>query len=280
MAVLNPFSEAFKRKMNGRAHGPPIYFGPFEVTNQVFLQTPHSFALVNLKPLLPGHVLVCPKDPRHQRLTDLSAAELTDLFLAVQRVQRMLARHYFTRAASRAINPGAVSVPGTPRHPSSTPEGGSFNIAIQDGAEAGQTVPHLHVHVIPRIRGATAKAAGPADEIYEEMAAEEGNVGGALWDRHRGIMVVGNGESNGKQNRLRHHHGRAGEQQQQQNGNGNGSNGAAGVMEERPEAGGGFPRIEDQARKPRSPEEMAEEADLYMGILGEMEVDDGLDGAS
>jgi bis(5'-adenosyl)-triphosphatase len=50
--------------------------------------------LVNIKPILPGHVLVIPY--RHvQRLTDLTSAEVTDLFTTVQKVQRMLARNYF-----------------------------------------------------------------------------------------------------------------------------------------------------------------------------------------
>lgn len=29
----------------------------------------------------------------------------------------------------------------------------SFNIGINDGKEAGQTVPHLHMHLIPRFVG-------------------------------------------------------------------------------------------------------------------------------
>jgi bis(5'-adenosyl)-triphosphatase len=149
---------------------------------QVFLTTPHSFALVNIKPLIPGHVLVVPHKP-HKRLTDLSAPELTDLFSSVQRVQRMLARHYFAAPRSPGGERGD-SKPATAAPAPGSPEAGSFNIAIQDGSEAGQTVPHLHVHVIPRIRGETAKPEdGPGDAIYELMAAEEGNVGGKLWDR-------------------------------------------------------------------------------------------------
>ncbi|KAK4039053.1 histidine triad motif protein, partial [Parachaetomium inaequale] len=123
-------------------HQKPIYFGPFDVTNQVFLQTPHSFALVNLKPLLPGHVLVCPLRP-HRRLTDLSPAELTDLFTAVQRVQRMLARHYFHPAPGTSTSSTPTTTGSTPQGGSGTPEEGSFNIALQDGPEAGQTVPHV-----------------------------------------------------------------------------------------------------------------------------------------
>ncbi|EGS21435.1 bis(5'-adenosyl)-triphosphatase-like protein [Thermochaetoides thermophila DSM 1495] len=180
---------------SARSHNPattqenkkPIYFGPFEVTNQVFLTTRHSFALVNLKPLLPGHVLVCPFRP-HRRLTDLTPDEVTDLFLAVQRVQRMLARYYFQPSSpSPSPTQSPFSVPG----PTGTalPTQGSFNIALQDGAEAGQTVPHVHVHVIPRIRGSTAKPTEtPSDRIYEQMADEEGNVGGALQARSMAEM--------------------------------------------------------------------------------------------
>jgi diadenosine tetraphosphate (Ap4A) HIT family hydrolase len=29
----------------------------------------------------------------------------------------------------------------------------SFNIGINDGPAAGQTVPHLHIHLIPRFKG-------------------------------------------------------------------------------------------------------------------------------
>lgn len=116
---------------------------------------------MNIKPLLPGHVLVSP----HRsvpRLTDLTPPEISDLFLTVQRVQRMIALTHFPA-------PGA-------------PSAGGFNIAIQDGEEAGQSVPHVHCHVIPRLRGD-----GKGDGIYDEMAGEGGNVGGHLWDRARGM---------------------------------------------------------------------------------------------
>lgn len=127
---------------------------------------------MNIKPLLPGHVLVVPRT-RHARLTDVPPVELGDLFRTVQRVQHMLARHYFSRSGSSHPSGHAAATIGD----------GAFNIAIQDGAEAGQTVPHLHVHVIPRARGESAQSPGEAAEaLYADMARERGNVGGALWD--------------------------------------------------------------------------------------------------
>lgn len=163
---------------------------------------------------------MCTAQP-HKRLTDLSAAELTDLFGAVQRVQHMLARHFFF---VRGSGSGSAD-------PDPGPASGSFNIALQDGVDAGQTVPHVHVHVIPRIPGSTA-VDGPVDAVYEGMAAELGNVGGALWDREAA---------------------------------------AAGTLGPRPRPGGSFPKIEDADRRARSMEEMEAEAGVYREVLREME---------
>jgi bis(5'-adenosyl)-triphosphatase len=100
---------------------------------------------VNLKPLLPGHVLVCPVRPV-PRLRDLSHLEMTDLFIMVQRVSNMIERVY---------------------------NASSLNIAIQDGADAGQSVPHVHAHIIPRIKGDLNRP----DEVYRLLESEDGDLG-------------------------------------------------------------------------------------------------------
>ena len=120
---------------------------------QVFHITPHSFALVNIKPLLPGHVLVCPRRPI-PRFSDLTQPEVTDLFLTVQRVSRVVEQVY-----------GATGL----------------NIAMQDGADAGQSVPHLHTHIVPRKR-AELDDRGGSDAIYSMMDSDDGNVGRHLRD--------------------------------------------------------------------------------------------------
>lgn len=85
---------------------------------------------------------------------------MTDLWSVVQRTERLLSKVYF---------------------PSADPLAGSFTVAVQDGPEAGQTVPHVHVHVIPRIAGDMPRP----DDVYVGLAGEDGNVGGAMWDRSR-----------------------------------------------------------------------------------------------
>ncbi|KAK5118496.1 hypothetical protein LTR62_003011 [Meristemomyces frigidus] len=125
--------------------GRLIHFAKFDVTSQVFHVTKHSFALVNLKPLLPGHILVSPLAVKPS-LSDLTTEEISDLFLTVTRVQRTLKRLYKADA---------------------------FNVAVQDGEAAGQSVPHVHCHVIPRQR----EDAGGDDKVHQWLEGEEGDVG-------------------------------------------------------------------------------------------------------
>ena len=55
----------------------------------------------------------------------------------------------------------------------------AFNVAVQDGVAAGQSVPHVHCHVIPRSKGDMDDRGG-GDKIYELMEGQEGDVGQAL----------------------------------------------------------------------------------------------------
>ena len=80
------------------------------------------FAFLDHRPLFPGHCLVVPKQ-HYETLADLPADLLPDLFGAAQRL---------SQAVESAL--GAD---------------GSF-VAINN--RVSQSVPHLHVHVVPRRR--------------------------------------------------------------------------------------------------------------------------------
>lgn len=88
------------------------------------------------------------------RLSDLSPSECSDLFLSVQTVSRALEKRYDAKFVllllpNRGTNSGIRSM----------------TIAIQDGPLAGQTVPHLHVHVMPRFKGDF----DPLDKVYDAL---------------------------------------------------------------------------------------------------------------
>ncbi|WVQ79160.1 hypothetical protein IAT38_001256 [Cryptococcus sp. DSM 104549] len=124
-------------------------FAAFDVSRQVFYRTPLSIGIVNLKPLLPGHVLIVPKRVV-PRLADLEPPEVTDLFLAVQHVGRVLEGVYKAQA---------------------------LTVSLQDGAVAGQSVPHVHIHIMPRH---PTDYGGENDKIYPALEKAEGELHGDL----------------------------------------------------------------------------------------------------
>ena len=105
----------------------------------------HVLAFMDLFPQARGHALVIPKHSRARNLMDEEPEVLRELILGVQRV---------TRAVRAALNPDGVVVT-------------QFN-----GATAGQTIFHLHFHIIPRWEGVPIgrhAAGGMAD--MEELKA-------------------------------------------------------------------------------------------------------------
>ena len=124
-----------------------LSFGPITIptATQVFVHSELSYGLVNLKPVLPGHVLIIPRRIA-PRVADLTPEELSDMWALAALVGGKLEKHF-----------GAQSL----------------TYAVQDGAAAGQTIPHVHVHVIPRRLGDFKNN----DEIYDridEMSEKQG----------------------------------------------------------------------------------------------------------
>jgi diadenosine tetraphosphate (Ap4A) HIT family hydrolase len=112
-------------------------FGPTAKvhSSQVFYRTQHTIAFVNHRPVLPGHVLVAPIREA-KRLRHLNSDEITDLFLTVQKVQKIIESEFSASAST---------------------------VAIQDGIDAGQSIEHLHVHLLPR---KPTDFGGKIDQIY------------------------------------------------------------------------------------------------------------------
>lgn len=92
-----------------------------EDPDALVLDEPGVFALLDHRPLFHGHVLVCPRT-HVETIEDLPVDQLPELFGAVQRV-------------SRALRSDAIGATGT---------------FVANNNVVSQSVPHLHVHVVPR----------------------------------------------------------------------------------------------------------------------------------
>jgi histidine triad (HIT) family protein len=92
------------------------------VPAEIVYEDPATIAFLDVHPAARGHVLVVPR-AHAETLLDLEEAAVGDLFRAVKAVQRMV------QAALRPLG---------------------FNLGWNHGRAAGQHVPHLHVHVLPR----------------------------------------------------------------------------------------------------------------------------------
>ncbi|KAE9598866.1 putative bis(5'-adenosyl)-triphosphatase [Lupinus albus] len=117
-----------------------------DLTKSINLQC--SIQLIFLLPLLTCallyqylHVLICPKREA-KRVADLSADEITEMWIIAQKLGRQLESYH---------------------------KASSLTFVIQDGPQAGQSVPHVHIHILPRKSGDFENN----DDIYDEINEKE-----------------------------------------------------------------------------------------------------------
>ena len=89
------------------------------------IENENAFAIYDAFPVSKGHVLVIPKRVVAE-IFDLNDEEYSSCFNLVKDVKKILEEKF-------------------------KPDG--FNIGINNGEKAGQTIFHAHIHVIPRYRG-------------------------------------------------------------------------------------------------------------------------------
>ena len=93
--------------------------------DDIILENGYAYARYDRYPVSPGHLLIIPK--RHiASLFEADADEIVSLWELVSRGKEYLDAKY-------------------------SPDG--YNIGINDGQPAGQTIMHLHIHLIPRYVG-------------------------------------------------------------------------------------------------------------------------------
>jgi histidine triad (HIT) family protein len=122
-----------------------------EIKSKFLKETKYSVSFLDAFPLATGHVLIIPKNHR-QKIQDMSIEENTDLFSLVHQM---------------ISNVDKIT--------------GSTLIAIHNGKDAGQEIPHVHVHLVPRSKDDSAGAIhsmfsstvtlseSQMDELYDEL---------------------------------------------------------------------------------------------------------------
>jgi diadenosine tetraphosphate (Ap4A) HIT family hydrolase len=110
--------------------------------DRVILETPNGLGFFDAYPVSRGHALIVPLRPvlSIYELDELLQAELWE---TVRRIREILAEKF-------------------------SPDG--FNVGINDGRAAGQTVPHAHIHLIPRYRGNVPDPRGGVRWVIPEKA--------------------------------------------------------------------------------------------------------------
>jgi diadenosine tetraphosphate (Ap4A) HIT family hydrolase len=109
---------------------------------RVLIANKHCIAFADSFPISQGHTLIVPI--RHvASVYELSEEERSHIWLLVEQVRSHLANTL---------------------HPD------GFNIGLNDGPAAGQTIGHAHVHVIPRYKGDVVDPRGGIRWIMPEKA--------------------------------------------------------------------------------------------------------------
>jgi len=120
---------------------------------KIIIVNNHAIAIYDGYPVIPGHTLIVPK--RHIasffEATKEEQAAMLDLLAEMRQLLLNPPQPSFDKGMSLQV-----------------PDG--FNIGINDGKAAGQTVMHLHIHLIPRYAGDTEDPRGGVRWIMPKKA--------------------------------------------------------------------------------------------------------------
>ena len=116
-----------------------------EIPAKVVMQNEKAMALLDAFPLAAGHSLVIPKS-HYAKVQEMSEQDAKAVFEIVWKLV------------------GAVETGS---------EVNASTIAIHNGSEAGQEVPHVHAHIVPRKRGDGAGAIHSMFKIKPKLSPQD-----------------------------------------------------------------------------------------------------------
>ena len=105
-----------------------------EITSRIITETENSIAFLDAFPVSRGHTLVIPKN-HYEKVQDMTDIDNNDLFDTVHKVISKVDKLT-----------------------------GSTLLAIHNGKDSGQEIPHVHVHLIPR---ELDDQAGPVHSMFK-----------------------------------------------------------------------------------------------------------------
>ena len=106
-----------------------------EIPSKIITETNKSIAFLDAFPVSRGHTLVIPKH-HYEKVQDMTSLDNTDLFNTVYQVISKVDKIT-----------------------------GSTLVAIHNGKDSGQEIPHVHVHLIPR---ELSDQAGPVHSMFKD----------------------------------------------------------------------------------------------------------------
>jgi len=106
-----------------------------EISSKIIAETKKSIAFLDAFPLSRGHTLVIPKC-HYEKVQDMTDMDSTDLFNTVHKVISKVDKLT-----------------------------GATLLAIHNGKDSGQEIPHVHVHLIPR---QSSDQAGPVHSMFND----------------------------------------------------------------------------------------------------------------
>ena len=116
-----------------------------KIPSRVIMQNENAMALLDAFPLSVGHSLVVPKS-HYAKVQQMGKQDAMAVFEIVWKLV------------------GAVETGS---------EVNASTIAIHNGSEAGQEVPHVHVHIVPRKRGDGAGAIHSMFRVKPKISSQE-----------------------------------------------------------------------------------------------------------
>ena len=106
-----------------------------EIPSRIITETENSIAFLDAFPVSHGHTLVIPKN-HYEKVQDMTDIDNNDLFDTVHKVISKVDKLT-----------------------------GSTLLAIHNGKDSGQEIPHVHVHLIPR---ESDDQAGPVHSMFKD----------------------------------------------------------------------------------------------------------------